>query len=167
MALTSFVCSNRTRNSTCKAGTHTRFLPFQCFERLDDILRVPPKEIYLDENKGRKERHISGKPSLYLHILKTIKTEGEGVGHVGDIRDLPQKNSTSLSSSQVTVPFPGGDRVQSKAVRIRVRPPAVGQGLGSDSYLSSALLTCFYYPLTVTSPVDRSQMVNALSEVQN
>lgn len=66
--MASFV-GRQTPSSTCKAMTSTRarFLPFQGFERLDDVLRVAPKKIHLDGDKGRRERPVGGKPSLHLH----------------------------------------------------------------------------------------------------
>lgn len=81
-------------------------LPFQGFERLDDVLCVPPKEIHLDGNEGRTRQRET---TITFAHLRADKSEGQGVGNGGDIPDLPpgEEQVTTLISGGSALP-PGG-----------------------------------------------------------
>lgn len=66
MALTSSVCLKEPHVQRVKHWPTV--LPFQGFERLDDILRMSPKKIHLDGNEGGREGRVSGKLSLCLQL---------------------------------------------------------------------------------------------------
>lgn len=82
-----FVCSTCTPNSIVKQVPWC--LPFQGFERLDDILCVSPKKIHLG-NKEKKERCFGENHHCIcmLRSYETCRTEWEDVE---DLSDLPSQ----------------------------------------------------------------------------